>query len=59
MEVVKMPEEKDLEQVADVNAMYGYEDKKKEEEQKKGGAWLKTLLDHLDKKKQYYLRKVD
>jgi hypothetical protein len=55
-----MSEEKDLESVADVNQMYGYEsERKKEEEQKKGGAWLKTLLDHLDKKKQYYLRKVD
>ena len=54
-----MSEEKDLEQVADVNAMYGYEEQKRKEEEKKGGQWLKTLLDHLDKKKQYYLRKVD
>jgi hypothetical protein len=55
-----MSEERDIEKVADVNEMYGYdEERKKEEEQKKGGQWLKTLLDHLDKKKQYYLRKVD
>jgi len=53
-----MSEKEDLESIADVDKMYGYEEKKKEEE-KKGGQWLKTLLDHLDKKKQYYLRKVD
>ena len=49
--------DKKLQEVIDVDEMYGYE-QEKEEEKKKSDDWLKLLLHYLHEKKKMYMRPV-
>jgi len=59
MDEQKHERQQNIDQVIDVDSMYGYDKTKEEQKEDKKAEWMKMLLQHLDNKKKYYLRKVD